>query len=120
MIPRIKGVKPLPNYVLGVQFDDGKIVLYDVKDDMESITDYKDLAEINGLFEQVQLDQSRTCVFWNDQIDLPSDTIYEYGEDWDPDYTKLTPEEARRLEEAEAGGYVDEADIDWENLGQYG
>lgn len=22
---------------------------------------------------------SRTCVFWNDRIDLASDTIYEYG-----------------------------------------
>ena len=26
--------------------------------------------------EQVQLDESRTCVYWNDVIDLPSDAIY--------------------------------------------
>ena len=30
---------------------------------------------------------------------------------WDPDFTKLTPEEARRLEEAELSGYVDEDEL---------
>ena len=79
MIPRIKSVNPMPNYFLQVVFDDGKDVLYDVKDDIQTITSYSDLKTIHGLFEQVQLDQSRTCVFWNDMIDLPSDTIYEYG-----------------------------------------
>ena len=33
----------------------------------------------HGLFNQVQIDKSRTCVFWNDEIDLPADAIYEYG-----------------------------------------
>lgn len=79
MIPRIKKVMPLPDFRLHVTFDDGKAVLYDVKEDIEQIESYRDLCSINGLFSQVQLDQSRTCVFWNDQIDLPSDTIYEYG-----------------------------------------
>lgn len=79
MIPRIKSVKPLDNYVLHVIFDDGKDVLYDVKEDIQSISSYEDLKIIHGLFQQVQLDQSRTCVYWNDSIDLPSDTIYEYG-----------------------------------------
>ena len=32
---------------------------------------------------------------------------------WDPDYTRLTPEERTRLEEAENGEYVDSEDIDW-------
>lgn len=119
MIPKINAVKPLPDYRLGVQFEDGKIVLYDVKEDMDAIADYRDLASIHGLFDQVQLDESRTCVFWNDRIDLPSDMIYEYGEAWDPDFTKLTPEEARRLKEAEEGEFFDESEIDWEHLEQY-
>ena len=38
---------------------------------------------------------------------------------WDPDFTKLTPEEARRLAEAEKSGFVDEGDVDWEHLEQY-
>ena len=54
-------------------------ILYDVKDDMGQIESYRDLATIHGLFNQVQLDRSRTCVYWNDEIDLPSDTLYEYG-----------------------------------------
>lgn len=79
MIPRIKSVKPLENYVLLVVFDDGKTVLYDVEDDIQAIPSYEDLKTIGGLFQQVQLDQSRTCIFWNDYIDLPSDAVYEYG-----------------------------------------
>lgn len=35
---------------------------------------------------------------------------------WDPDFTKVTAEEARRIDEAEKSGFVDEADIDWDNL----
>lgn len=79
MIPRIKSVKPLENYMLRVVFDDGKIVLYDVKDDIRMVLSYEDLKTIHGLFQQVQLDQSRTCIFWNEYIDLASDAIYEYG-----------------------------------------
>lgn len=77
VIPRIKSVKPLKGYLLHVIFDDGKDCIYNVKDDIDTIRSYKDLETITGLFEQVQLDESRTCVFWNDYIDLPSDTIYE-------------------------------------------
>ena len=71
MIPRIKSVKPLEGYLLHVIFDDGKDCIYDVNDDINTIEEYKDLKTIYGLFEQVQLDESRTCVFWNDFIDLP-------------------------------------------------
>ena len=79
MIPRIRDVTPMPDFCLRVVFDDGKAVLYDVKEDMEQIESYRNLRSICGLFNQVQLDESRTCVFWNDRIDLPSDTIYKYG-----------------------------------------
>lgn len=79
MIPKIKSVKPLKGYLLHVIFDDGKDYIYDVNDDINVIEEYKDLKTIHGLFEQVQLDESRTCVFWNDFIDLPSDAIREHG-----------------------------------------
>ena len=36
---------------------------------------------------------------------------------WDPDFTKVTDEEAKRIEDAENSGYVDADDIDWENIG---
>ncbi|MEE1314507.1 MAG: DUF2442 domain-containing protein [Faecalimonas sp.] len=79
MIIRIKTLKPLDNYILLVTFDDNQTVEYDVKDDMQTLPSYDDLKNINGLWQQVQLDASRTCVYWNNYIDLPSDTIYEYG-----------------------------------------
>ena len=36
---------------------------------------------------------------------------------WDPDFTKVTPEEAKRIEAAENSGYVDADEIDWESIG---
>ncbi len=78
MLPRISSVKPMPDYMLAVAFDDGRRVFYDVKGDM-NLPGYDQLRAITGLFQQVRLDQSRTCVYWNDEIDLPSDAIYEYG-----------------------------------------
>lgn len=79
MIKRIKDLKTMPDFLLKVTFDDGATVLYDVNDDIKTLPSYADLKNITGLFEHAQLDESRTCVFWNDYIDLPSDTIYEYG-----------------------------------------
>ena len=78
MIPRIKKIAVLPDFVLDVLFDDGRRVRYDVKEDMD-LPGYEALREVPGLFQLVSLDPSRTCVFWNDEIDLPSDTVYEYG-----------------------------------------
>ena len=79
MIPRIKSVQPLKGFLLHVVFDDGKDCIYNVNDDIDTIKEYQDLKTICGLFEQVQLDESRTCVFCNDFIDLPSDAIYEHA-----------------------------------------
>lgn len=35
---------------------------------------------------------------------------------WDPDFTKVTPDEARQIAEAEKSGFIDEDEIDWNNL----
>lgn len=78
MIQRISHIQPLPDYLLSVAFDDGRKVIYDVKEDM-SLPGYSALRDESGLFQQVQLDESRTCVYWNEDIDLPSHAIYEYG-----------------------------------------
>ena len=81
MIPRIKSVKPMKDYVLNVIFDNGKNVLYDMNEDIDTLAGDGDLKSVYGLFAQVQVDDSRTCVFWNENIDLPSDIIYEYGKE---------------------------------------
>ena len=36
---------------------------------------------------------------------------------WDPDFTKVTAEEAKKIEDAENSGYVDADKIDWESIG---
>ena len=77
-IQRILKLVPLPDFQLAAAFDDGRKVVYDVKEDLW-LPGYHLLAEVPGLFQQVQLDESRTCVFWSDEIDLPSHAIYEYG-----------------------------------------
>ncbi|MCQ2116581.1 MAG: DUF2442 domain-containing protein [Bacteroidales bacterium] len=79
MIPRIKSIRPLQDYMLQVCFDNGVTVLYDVKDDIRTLNDFKVLETEYGLFQNAQLDSSRTCIFWNDRVDLASDTILEYG-----------------------------------------
>ncbi len=38
---------------------------------------------------------------------------------WDPDFTKVTPQERKRLEEAEQSGFVADSEIDWDNLSAY-
>lgn len=79
VIVRISKLTVCPKYQIIATFDDGKMVLYDVEEDMDSIPSYEPLRNVRGLFQQARLDESRTCVCWSDQIDLPSDTIYEYG-----------------------------------------
>lgn len=36
---------------------------------------------------------------------------------WDPDFTKVTADEAKRIENAENSGYVDADEIDWDSIG---
>lgn len=35
---------------------------------------------------------------------------------WDADFTKVSPDEADRIDAAEKSGYVNDSDIDWDNL----
>lgn len=36
---------------------------------------------------------------------------------WDPDFAKVTPSEAEQIAAAEASGFIDDTDIDWDNIG---
>ncbi len=38
---------------------------------------------------------------------------------WDPDFTKVTPEERAKIEDAEKSGFIAEDEIDWSNLSKY-
>ena len=79
MIPRIKEIQALDNFILLVKFDDGKTVRYNLKEDIETIPSFRSLQKECGLYRSFQVDASRTCVTWSEDIDLPSDCLYEYG-----------------------------------------
>lgn len=50
--------------------------------------------------------------------EYPSEMTEQQLLEWDPDYTKLTKEEARHLEAAEKSGFINDRDIDWSQVGQ--
>ena len=51
--------------------------------------------------------------------ELAFETVKRFVLAWDPDFTKVTPDELRQLEAAENSGFVSEDEIDWDNLEQY-
>ena len=78
--PRIINVIPLKDYKLYVFFEDRTGVIYNVGKEIEEHSIYQDLKLVPGLFQEFKIDKSRTRIYWTDDIDLPSDMIYEYGE----------------------------------------
>ena len=79
MIPRIKHIELREPFLLLIEFDSGEKVIYDVKEDIDTLPDFKVLETEHGLFSHFRIDSSRTCVYWSDRVDLPSDTLLEYG-----------------------------------------
>ena len=79
MIPRIKEVVPQEDFKLMITIDSGEKVIYNVEDDIEDVAEFSVLKTEYGLFKNFQLDESRTVIYWNDWVDLPSDTLLEYG-----------------------------------------
>ena len=51
--------------------------------------------------------------------ELAFETIKRFVLAWDPDFTKVTPEERKRIDAAEASGFVSDDKIDWDNLDKY-
>ena len=80
MIPRISRIEPMADFKIRVTFDEGRTVVYDVGIAIKEIKAFEDLKTLPYLFKNATLDSSRTCIVWNERIDLPSDTIYEYGQ----------------------------------------
>lgn len=72
---RIRSAETLPDYKIRVTFDDGVEIVYDMNYGIDNWPGYDDLKVIDGLFEQMQLDTSRTYLYWNDYIDIPADVI---------------------------------------------
>lgn len=79
MFHKIKSIKPLPDYCLLVQFENGKKKQYDIKKLVNELEPFNDLIYISGLFEQVKVDTKGYGISWNDEIDLACDELYNNG-----------------------------------------
>ena len=51
--------------------------------------------------------------------ELAFETIKRFVLARDPDFTKVTPEERKLIDEAEASGFISDDEIDWDNLEKY-
>lgn len=51
--------------------------------------------------------------------ELAYETIKRFVLAWDPDFTKVTSDEHKRIDDAEKSGYISDEDIDWDNLDKY-
>ena len=51
--------------------------------------------------------------------ELAFETIKRFVLAWDPDFTKVTPEEQKRIDDAENSVFISEDEIDWDNLEKY-
>jgi hypothetical protein len=66
-------VMPLNNYILHIEYEDGKIIDFDVKN-LLSHPLFKPLKE-KTLFETVRINGSSIC--WDNDIDICADSIYK-------------------------------------------
>ena len=78
MLPKIKEVKVLDNYTLDVIFEDGKRVHYNVIEHIKNYPNYNILKD-KKVFENFTVNDSKTVIVWNKDVDLPSHDIYDYG-----------------------------------------
>ncbi len=79
MFHRIAHVKALPDLILWVEFSDRKQVCYRLSALLETIPQFRDLENIPGLFELVQIDPGGYGVSWNDDLDLSAEELYSNG-----------------------------------------
>lgn len=79
MFHKVKSVKSLDNYILEVVFENNIIKYYDVSNLFEKWNVFKKLKTINGLFNQVKVDKGGYGIYWNEEIDLSCNELWENG-----------------------------------------
>ncbi len=76
MFYKVKSVKPLSNFILEIIFENNEIKYYDIKPLFEKWLVFKNLKNIQGLFEQVKVDVGGYGISWNDELDLSCNELY--------------------------------------------
>lgn len=94
--PTVLKVEPLERYRLLIDFDTGEVKIFDVTPYIignwyGKLRDLKFFASVHP---------NGNTVEWADGQDIAPHELYEMSVAWNPDFTKLTPAERARLEEA--------------------
>ena len=116
---KVISVLPQEDYKMLVAFENGEQRIYNAAPLLCKPV-FMPLKDIS-VFNKVYIEYG--AVTWKDQggneIDICPDKMYmdSIPVDWDPDFTKVTPAERKRIEEAENSGFVSDSEIDWDNIG---
>ena len=79
MAHRIKTVIPLENCMLSVIFQNGVEKKFDLYKMCDSFPQFRILEENRTLFEQVKVDVGGYGIYWDDQLDLDAEEIWDEG-----------------------------------------
>lgn len=79
MFYKIESVKGLENYILEIVFENKTIKYYDVSKLFEKWEVFKELKNQKKLFEQVKVDIGGYGIYWNEEIDLSCNELWENG-----------------------------------------
>ncbi len=79
MTHRIKEVTPLENFVVSVIFQNGIEKEYDMKILFEMFPQFKLFKENQELFDMVKVDTGGYGIYWNEELDLNAEEIWEDG-----------------------------------------
>lgn len=82
MFSKIKAIEALDDLVLHVTFDGGEQVLYDVKEDVENIPDFRRLETEPYLFRNFSLDTSRTCLRGQTELTFHPTRYWNTEREW--------------------------------------
>ena len=73
---KLQRVEALDNYILKIYLDDGSMIDFDVKSEIQRIPCYEPLYDPD-LFKTVKFKNQR--IYWNDRFDFHLDQIIERG-----------------------------------------
>ena len=125
---KVTAVSAQPNFTLLLTFNNGEQRILDMKPTLKKGGVFTIFRKYEN-FRRVYLDDCGDVswdidpnidsnVVWNNKVDICPDGCYVDSvplDEWDPDFTKLTPKERRELEEAENDPeFISHDEINWD------
>ena len=79
MLPRIKSVIPIEKMKIQVVFQNNEEKFYDISQLCTRFPQFRQLEVETDLYKQAKVDTGGLGISWNDDLDLASEEIWEYG-----------------------------------------